>query len=111
MKAIYSIILVCFLVVVVTTVSAENKGNRDIRKYQAELKLTPQQMQQLNTIYNNQQARKTLQAPVGNFEQKAIQNRAENKEARQAVFNVLTKEQKKQYRSMMGVQRNKKTTK
>lgn len=102
MKAIYSIILVCFLAVVVTSASAQNRS-KDIRKYQAELKLTSQQMQQLNTIYNNHEAKTKLQAPAKNFEQKAAQIKASNKQMRQEVKAVLNKNQKREYRKMMGV--------
>jgi DNA-binding transcriptional regulator YbjK len=107
MKALYTIFLVLFLAAFTNSVSAENKA-KDIRLLKTELSLTAQQMQQLNSIYNNTQARVRLQAPVTNWKQKAEQKMQIRKQQQQQVMNILTKEQRKQYRKIMGMQPKKK---
>jgi hypothetical protein len=111
MKAIFSIILVCFLAVVVSTASAVNNGFRDVRKYQNELKLTPQQMVQLNAIYSNLDNNVKLQNPGGTFEQKAAQIQQNHRQKQIAIRNVMTPEQRKQYRAILGIQPHKKVKK
>jgi hypothetical protein len=94
MKAIYTIILVCFLAAIVSNAKADNV-TRDIRKYQAELKLTPQQMQQLDAIYKNTEKEKVkLNASPANGQAKLEQRRALMKKQRQDIRKVLTSPQK-----------------
>jgi len=103
MKTIYTIILVLFLASVVSSANAGNKV-KDIRQYKTELNLTAQQMQQINTIYDNAQARVRLQAPATTPEQKAQQRFAANKQRRDEIRRILTPEQKRQYRKIMGIE-------
>lgn len=104
MKAIYTIILVCFLATIVSNAKADN-ATRDIRKYQAELKLTPQQMQQLDAIYNNtEKAKVKLNASPANGQAKMEQRRALMKKQRQDIRKVLTPQQKLAFAKMNGVQ-------
>ncbi|NLU38436.1 MAG: hypothetical protein GXX78_06035 [Bacteroidales bacterium] len=103
MKAIYTIILVCFLATIASNAKADN-ATRDIRKYKTELKLTSQQMQQLDAIYSNaERARAKLSASPANGQAKMEQRRALMKKQRQDVRKVLTPQQRLAYAKMNGV--------
>ena len=103
MKTIYTILVILFLVPAFAN-AAPAKKSRDVRKYQTELNLTAQQMTQLNTIYGNFQARAKLQAPATNGKERMEQRLEMRKETRKQIMSVLTPDQKKKYREIMGIQ-------
>jgi Spy/CpxP family protein refolding chaperone len=102
MKAIYFVITACFLFVA-TVASANVYRGQDIRKLKKELNLTAQQMQQLNSIYTNQQANAKLAAPKA-INKENIQKMTEQRfKDRKEVMKVLTPQQRREYRKIMGI--------
>jgi hypothetical protein len=101
-KIVYLLLVVMWLLPM--TMQAENKrGKSDVRIYKTELNLSSQQLTQLNTVYNNYQSKSTMQAPAKKGKDKMQQIVALRKETRKAVMAVLTPEQRKQYRAILGV--------
>jgi hypothetical protein len=92
MKAIY-IILILMILLPFTSLAKDNVNRNDIRKYKTELNLTTQQMNQLNTIYNNIEAQKKFTNPKATHEEIKQLRIERRKQLRSDLSKVLTKEQ------------------
>ncbi|MBN1925995.1 MAG: hypothetical protein JW798_09175 [Prolixibacteraceae bacterium] len=90
--------IIILIVLLPLTNQAKGKGSLpDVRKFKTELKLTTDQMNQLNTLYNNFEARAKLQAPAENRKEQLMQKMELRKELRSEVRKVLTPKQLKEY--------------
>ena len=96
------LIIISFIILLPLVTNAAGKiAMPDVRKHKTELNLTSDQMERLNTIYNNFQARAKLQAPAETGRQRMEQRREMRKEMRREIGKVLTKEQRQAYAQLM----------
>lgn len=102
MKSIYAILLTFVFALSISDAMAGSK-NEDVRTYKNELNLSTQQLQQLNTIYANYEAKVKLMAPSSDWSKKVEQEQTLKKELRSQVKTVLTPMQRKEYREIMGI--------
>jgi uncharacterized protein YxeA len=103
MKAIYSILILLFLAPVLINANTVVKNKSDVRNYKTELNLSQQQMNQLNTAYNNFQAQSKLEAPGNNGKERLKYRANRYKQMRQSVMQTLTPDQRRQYRAILGI--------
>jgi Spy/CpxP family protein refolding chaperone len=98
MKLLYIILFVILVAPVFSNNPARNILP-DIRKQKAELELTNEQIEKLDKIYNNYNARTLLQAPApeGDFRETVKKRMEIRREMRQEIAKVLTPEQRKAY--------------
>jgi hypothetical protein len=92
MKAIY-IILTLMILLPFSSLAKETVIKNDIRKYKTELNLTTQQMNQLNTIYNNIEVQKKFANPKATHEEIKQMRIERRQQLRSDLSKVLTKEQ------------------
>jgi hypothetical protein len=101
-KIVYLLLVVMWLLPL--TMQAQNKlGKYDVRNYKTELKLSTQQLTQLNTVYNNYQSKSAIHTPALKGKEKMQQIIALRKETRKSVMAALTPDQRKQYRAILGI--------
>ncbi|MCF8358333.1 MAG: hypothetical protein K9H26_06215 [Prolixibacteraceae bacterium] len=93
-------IVFIIILMVMLPMATQAKGKSpipDVRKHKTELQLTTEQMNRLNTLYTNFEARAKLQAPAENRKEQLLQKMELNKEMRKEVLKVLTPKQRKAY--------------
>ncbi|MBN1925992.1 MAG: hypothetical protein JW798_09160 [Prolixibacteraceae bacterium] len=96
------LIIISFVILLPLATNAAGKTKMpDVRKYKTELNLTEDQMNRLNTVYNNFDARAKLQAPAQTGRERMEQRMQLRKEMRKEIAQVLTKEQRQAYIQIM----------
>jgi ABC-type Na+ efflux pump permease subunit len=101
-KLVY-LLLVAMWLLPVTMQAGNSEEKLDVRKYKTELKLSTQQLTQLNSVYNNYQSKSAMQVSAKKGKEKMQQIVTLRNETRKAVMAILTPDQRKQYRSILGM--------